>query len=176
MRPIFGGIMRRFFLISLMLISLLTAPFSLSYAQQKSNAKSNAKPTASTSTLSLGNADYITAAMLKDYLYYIASDEMEGRDTPSRGLNTTAKFIGMNLARWGFKPMGDNGTFYQTIALRKTRSLPQESHAEFNDRKFVYGDDFLDGAGGTASGNLVFVGYGLVQKKKNFDSFAGVDV
>lgn len=64
-------------------------------------------------------ANNITAAQMKDYLYFIASDEMEGRDTPSRGLDTTAKFIGMNLSRWGFKPAGDNGTFYQTIALKK---------------------------------------------------------
>ncbi len=28
-------------------------------------------------------AENITAAQLKDYLYFVASDEMEGRDTPS---------------------------------------------------------------------------------------------
>ena len=49
----------------------------------------------------------ITAAQMRDYLTFIASDEMEGRDTPSRGLDTTAKFIAMNLSRWGFKPAGD---------------------------------------------------------------------
>jgi hypothetical protein len=32
-------------------------------------------------------ADEITANQLRDYLYYVASDEMEGRDTPSRGLD-----------------------------------------------------------------------------------------
>src|SRR6476469_9757294 len=48
----------------------------------------------------------ITQAQLRDYLTFIASDEMEGRDTPSRGLNTVAKFIAFNLARWGVKPMG----------------------------------------------------------------------
>ena len=61
----------------------------------------------------------VTAKQLSDYLYFVASDEMEGRDTPSRGLDTTAKFIGMNLSKWGFKPAGDNGTFYQKIALRR---------------------------------------------------------
>src|SRR5207237_6604158 len=61
----------------------------------------------------------ISAAQLKSYLYFIASDEMEGRDTPSRGLDTTAKFIAMNLGRWGLKPAGDDGTFFQHIALRR---------------------------------------------------------
>ncbi len=62
-------------------------------------------------------AETIQADWLKDYLSYVASDEMEGRDTPSRGLDTTAKFIGTMLSRWGFKPAGDDGTFFQKIAL-----------------------------------------------------------
>ncbi len=36
------------------------------------------------------SAQTITAAQLKDYLSFVASDEMEGRATPSRGLYTTA--------------------------------------------------------------------------------------
>src|SRR5215813_2100396 len=64
-------------------------------------------------------AESVTAKQLSDYLYFVASDEMEGRDTPSRGLDTTAKFIAMNLSRWGFKPAGDNGTFLQRIDLRR---------------------------------------------------------
>ena len=63
-------------------------------------------------------AEGVTAKQLSDYLYFVASDEMEGRDTPSRGLDTTAKFIAMNLSRWGFKPAGDNGTFFQRIPLQ----------------------------------------------------------
>jgi len=64
-------------------------------------------------------AEGVTAEQLSNYLYFVASDEMEGRDTPSRGLDTTAKFIAMNLSRWGFKPAGDNGTFFQKIALKR---------------------------------------------------------
>lgn len=64
-------------------------------------------------------AEGVTAKQLSDYLTFVASDEMEGRDTPSRGLDTTAKFIALNLSRWGFKPAGDNGTYFQTIALKR---------------------------------------------------------
>jgi hypothetical protein len=38
-------------------------------------------------------ADRITAARLKDYLHFIASDELEGRGTPSQGQDIAAKFI-----------------------------------------------------------------------------------
>lgn len=67
-------------------------------------------------------AEGVTAKQLSEYLHFVASDEMEGRDTPSRGLDLTAKFIAMNLSRWGFKPAGDNGTFFQTFALKRNSS------------------------------------------------------
>lgn len=74
-------------------------------------------------------AEGVTARQLSDYLYFVASDEMEGRDTPSRGLDTTAKFIAMNLSKWGFKPAGGDGTFFQKFALK--RSPPGQSGRPF---------------------------------------------
>jgi hypothetical protein len=71
----------------------------------------------------------IDPAQLKDYLTFIASDEMQGRDTPSNGLNTVAKFLAMNLSRWGFKPAGDDGTFFQKIPLSRTRLDPAATRA-----------------------------------------------
>ena len=81
-------------------------------------------------------AEGITAKQLSDYLYFVASDEMEGRDTPSRGLDTTAKFIGMNLSRWGFKPAGDNGTYYQKIA--RTILITLWKLTDLKERPIVY--------------------------------------
>jgi len=172
----YGGMMRKTLLISLMLISLLTAPLSVSLAQQKSTVKKSTGTATSDSAISTGNADYITASMLKDYLYFIASDEMEGRDTPSRGLNTTAKFLGMMLSRWGYTPMGDDGTYYQHIALRQSKSVPGESHCDVNGRAFNFGDGFLNVNNGSASGPAVFVGYGFIHRAKQINSFAGIDV
>ncbi|MEO6656147.1 MAG: M28 family peptidase [Pyrinomonadaceae bacterium] len=76
-------------------------------------------------------AEGVTAKQLSDYLYFVASDEMEGRNTPSRGLDTTAKFIAMNLSRWGFKPAGDNGTFFQKIGLKRTAPPPADKPGRF---------------------------------------------
>ena len=79
-----------------------------------------------------GNVEGVTEAQMKDYLTLIASDEMEGRDTPSRGLDTVAKFIALNLTRWGFKPAGDDGTFLQKIALRREQIDATKTIAEIN--------------------------------------------
>ena len=56
-----------------------------------------------------GNTNAVTAKQLKEYLTFIASDELEGRDTPSRGLDIAAMFIAQHLSSWGIKPAGDNG-------------------------------------------------------------------
>ena len=122
-------------------------------------------------------AENITAAQMKDYLYFIASDEMEGRDTPSRGLDLTAKFIAMQLSRWGFKPAGDNGTFFQKIALSRNQIDQSGAQLEINNQKFAYGTDFLtDTTNGTVNAPLVFGGNGWFVKSKNIDAFKGVDV
>src|SRR5574339_1145079 len=105
--------MRRF-LTALVLASLLVSTFPATNAQ---HAADKSKKSAASVTSQRG-VDTIAANQIRDYLTFIASDEMEGRDTPSRGLNTTAKFLAMNLSRWGFKPAGDNGTFFQRIELR----------------------------------------------------------
>ncbi len=40
-----------------------------------------------------GNVENITASQMRGWLTYIASDELEGRDTPSKGLDLAAKYI-----------------------------------------------------------------------------------
>src|SRR6185295_4411644 len=120
-------------------------------------APRSAKSTISAATFANRAVYTITAAQLRSYLTFIASDEMEGRDTPSRGLDTVAKFIGVNLERWGFKPAGDDGTFFQKIALRREQIDPAKTIAEINGQKFMAGDDFLPNTvAATMTGPLVY--------------------
>ncbi|MGH9819181.1 MAG: M28 family peptidase, partial [Pyrinomonadaceae bacterium] len=122
-------------------------------------------------------AEGVTAKQLSDYLYFVASDEMEGRDTPSRGLDTTAKFIGMNLSKWGFKPAGDNGTYYQKIELTREAVDPDKTKLTINGQPFKLNEDFFRLNGNASvSAPLVFGKDGWMVKAKGIDSFQGVDV
>lgn len=122
-------------------------------------------------------AEGVTAKQLKDYLYFVASDEMEGRDTPSRGLDTTAKFIGMNLSRWGFKPAGDDGTFYQKIAIHSESTDPANNKLSIGGTSYAFQDDFFRTAGnGSAEAPLVYVRDGWMVRAKGIDAYKGVDV
>lgn len=124
-----------------------------------------------------GNVNAITAAQLKDYLHFVAADEMEGRDTPSRGLDLTARFLALQMSRWGLKPGGDQGTFLQRIVLKRSKVDTAATKAELSGKAFKYGEDFLAArGGGSASGGLVYAGHGWVVQSKGIDAYKGVDV
>ena len=159
---------------AILLTSLLVVSAPVSYSQKRPD-KSKKAAVVIAPTGQRG-VDTITADQMKNYLTFIASDEMEGRDTPSRGLDTTAKFIAMNLARWGFKPAGDNGTFLQRIDLKRDRVDGAQSRVELNGRVLNPGSDYLPvGGSGTISGQLVFAGNGWLVKKKEIDAYSGID-
>jgi len=158
---------------TLVLTSLLVVSSPLGYAQRTSD---KSKKTTAVNTTAQRGVDAISASQMKDYLTFIASDEMEGRDTPSRGLDTTAKFIAMNLARWGFKPAGDNGSFLQRIDLKRDRLQGAQTRVELNGRVLTPGTDYLPvGGSGNISGQLVFAGNGWFLKSKQMDAYSGVD-
>ena len=162
---------RTYFIIVILALSL---SLSVTFAQRR---EVKVKVTTAAALLAARGGETISAAQLKSYLSFIASDEMEGRDTPSRGLDTVAKFIALNLGRWGFKPYGDDGTFFQKIALRRDALDPAKSIAEINGQKFSIGEDFIPNAvSASLTGPMVFAGNGWVLKSKNLDSYQGVDV
>ena len=123
-------------------------------------------------------SENITADQLRDYLTFVASDEMEGRNTPSRGLDLTAKFIALQLSRWDVKPAGDNGTYFQKIALVRNQVDSSKAQAEIAGQKLNYGTDFLVTAtdGIIQNAPLVFGGNGWFLKANNVDPLKDVDV
>src|SRR5829696_9004473 len=141
---------------------LITLVLSTPIPAQRRNGFSSTAPAASR----FGNTDGVTANQLKEHLTFIASDELEGRDTPSRGLDIAAMYIAQHLGTWGIKPAGDNGTYFQKFPRKRNKIDPQNTRFSLNDQAFVYGEDFfssLTPASVTAS-NAVYVGHGWVIK------------
>jgi len=60
--------------------------------------------------------DRISADSLRGHLSFIASDMLEGRNTPSRGLEIAAEYIAAQFRRAGLEPAGDAGgeSYFQT--------------------------------------------------------------
>ena len=178
--------MRRFRLFNLALACALLINFPAARAQEAQqtkapNAPASAAAPATSAALpaaALEAANAITAARLSEHLHFVASDAMGGRDTPSKGLDDTAKFLADNLARLKIKPAGDDGTYFQKIELVSFKVDPAQSSFRLQDRAFKFGEDFLVGAGRTtgASGALVYAGHGYVVKSKNINAYNGLDV
>jgi hypothetical protein len=85
-------------------IALLLLAFSLFAADQKIAPDVQA------------TLNHITAASLRGHLSFLASDLLEGRGTPSRGLDLAAEYIAAQFRRAGLDPVGDEG-YFQTATM-----------------------------------------------------------
>lgn len=164
--------MRRL-LTAFVLTTLLVVSTPTTFAQRRVDRSKKAAPV---SVATQRGTDEITAAQIQDYLTFIAADEMEGRDTPSRGLDLTAKYLASNLSRWGFKPAGDNGSFFQRIELRRDRADGGQTRVEYAGRALNPGTEYIPLPGmGNVSGQLVFAGNGWFVKSRNIDAYKEID-
>jgi hypothetical protein len=55
--------------------------------------------------------EQVSAEDMRGHLSFIASDALEGRKTPSRGLDVAAEYIAAQFRRAGLEPAGDDGYF-----------------------------------------------------------------
>src|ERR1051326_192261 len=53
----------------------------------------------------------VSADSMRGHLSFISSDLLEGRKTPSRGLDIAAEYIAAQFRRAGLEPAGDDGYF-----------------------------------------------------------------
>jgi hypothetical protein len=87
-------------------VALVTAPLEL---------------TAQTSATHLKGAASITANDVARRIGVIAHDSMLGRDTPSRGLELTARYVADQFRAFGLRPGGDRGSWLQRYSITKRR-------------------------------------------------------
>src|SRR5437016_5392444 len=91
-----------------------------------------------------GGAGSIKAQDLKEWLTYIASDDLQGRAIYTTGLGLAAAYIEQHLRQWGVKPAGDRGSYLQTVRVLGVKST---SHSTLTvevgneSRTFVDGQD-----------------------------------
>jgi hypothetical protein len=120
----------------------------------------SAKPAASQSKATktgagaYGNSDAINEEEMKIYDYFLASDQLEGRNLPSRGYDTAALYIASHLAEWKLKPMGSttgtNGPlqpYFQPFELISRSIVAEDSKASITG-----GGRGRGGAGGGGRG------------------------
>ncbi|MBI3792356.1 MAG: M20/M25/M40 family metallo-hydrolase [Gemmatimonadetes bacterium] len=66
----------------------------------------------------------ITEADLRQRLFLIADDSMQGRESGSAGNHKTAAYVAAEFKRLGLEPAGDNGTYFQTVPFFSAAADP----------------------------------------------------
>lgn len=137
-----------------------------------------------------GFSSEITVSDLRAEVRYLASDELEGRLTGSKGTKMAAEYIAGYFKKIGLKPLGDKGTYFQSFPfISGVKLIPDKNHLQVT-RKHNAGEavnlevnrDFLPLAfttNGDVEGPVVFAGYGLSvpgNETSRYDSYAGLDV
>jgi Zn-dependent M28 family amino/carboxypeptidase len=106
---------------------------------------------------------------LRQWLTVISSDEFEGRATFSPGLDRAAYYIADRLKDAGVKPGGENGSYFQPVAVQTIQAVNQSTlvvEVNGETRTFRNGEGvyFPSNVGGKRTFTLTgaeFVGYGL---------------
>jgi len=76
----------------------------------------------------------ITAADVQRRIGIIADDSMLGRATPSPQLDAVAAYVAGEFQRFGLKPGGDSGTYFQHYPLEVSRFDPESSTVRIMSR------------------------------------------
>lgn len=81
--------------------------------------------------------DRISADSLRGHLSFIASDALEGRNTPSRGLDIAAEYIASQFRRAGLEPVGDDGYFQTAHFLTTERNMDAFKLQIYNESETI---------------------------------------
>ncbi|MBI3649769.1 MAG: M28 family peptidase [Acidobacteria bacterium] len=123
-------------LVKPLLCIIIAVTFSLPSvaAQKKPRLKSAPVKKAATAPYTQSLLDKISANSLRGHLSFIASDLLEGRGTPSRGLDLAAEYIAAQFRRAGLEPAGDDGYFqtadWNTLKATGRNPNPPQSQAQ----------------------------------------------
>ena len=128
----------------------------------------------------------LTAAEISPQAYiadvrYLASPELKGRATGSPELETAAAFIAQKFKSFGLKP-ADGKDFELAFPVTLGAHLGPDNSMRFQDpepgslapeKDFV---PFSFSSTGKLDAGVVFAGYGITDKEKHYDDYAGIDV
>src|SRR5258706_2769456 len=128
-----------------------------------------------------GPENSITPAELRKHDAFLASPELGGRYTLSPSFQIAARYMQTRLESYCFHGAMRDGSFFQKFDLDVAKVDAGASKVTITmngaSKQISYGDFYTTNpADGSASGALVFVGYGLSSKRLNHDDYANLDV
>ncbi|MFH1422820.1 MAG: M28 family peptidase [Planctomycetota bacterium] len=134
----------------------------------------------------LENSDSITEHELRSHMFFLASEELEGRATGEQSIKVASKYIESEYTKYALSPYPGQKNFFQEVPISKrTISKTPELSLQYTNQdnnkqeKFVYNKDYsiLFFSGSTElNTEIVFAGYGITAPEFKYDDYAGIDV
>ena len=125
----------------------------------------------------------VDTAAMDAHLRFLASDLLEGRAPATRGGRLAGEYIAAQFQALGLEPAGANGTYFQPVALVGMTPEPTLSWGKAGGAAdtLAYRDAFVawgerPEADIAASGDVVFVGYGIRAPEWQWDDYKGADL
>lgn len=125
-------------------------------------------------------AKFFSENKLRETVRFLADDGFEGRAPGGRGGELSAKYIALELAKYGLKP-GNNGSFFQPVSLAAVKTNPSTTlkvTVGGASAGYSFGDDFVGNTEAqtqavSVDADLVFVGYGIDAPEQRWNDFKG---
>lgn len=111
---------------------------------------------------------------------FLADDQLEGRGTPSRGLDLAARYLASQLQSAGVPP-AESGSYLQRYALGEYMPAKADVTVHVNGQlispgDYVFWNVAYDPGRGPISLPLVYAGDGVVAEDKNIDDLSPLDL
>lgn len=122
-------------------------------------------------------------ARIQQDVKYLASDELEGRLTGSKGATQAARYIAKEFSRLGLKPLiqkanGTDNRYLQKFPYIAGVSLGKGNSVQFGNEKLTVGVDWLPlgfSSSAKVDGEAVLVGYGITAPELSYNDYSAVN-
>jgi Zn-dependent M28 family amino/carboxypeptidase len=131
------------------------------------------------------SAPQAEAQKIRASVKYLSSNELEGRGTGQPGGDRAADWIAEQFKKYGLKPAGENGTYFQNVPMVGVKTLPASTFellvSDYNAEPLKLADEIVtDNQTQTESADvdapIVFVGYGITAPEYQWDDYKGYDL
>ena len=121
---------------------------------------------------------------LRAHMRFLSDSLLEGRAPGTRGYDIAARYVATQLESMTLQPAGAQGTWFQTVPLRKAvNDRRASSFVLSNGGKELKLEDTADyvlladlsRTESEVEGPVVFVGYGVSAPELNYDDYRGID-
>jgi hypothetical protein len=128
-------------------------------------------------------------ARIQQDVKYLASDDLEGRLTGSKGATEAARYIANEFRKVGLKPLPSSASssgsrylqqfpYVAGVSVGKGNSLVYRRDAQTKPEKLEVGAEWLPlgfSSSTKVEGEVVFVGYGITASELNHNDYTGVN-